>query len=177
MKEKVSLPDVAGTVLRAIPRGVLLGTKAEKYDAMVIGWGEIGTNWGLPVFTAYVREGRFTRTQLDRNPEFTVSIPLDRPDPRINAVCGAKSGRDTDKAAEAGLLLEAPEVIRVPGVRQYPLTLECRLLYRQPQDPALYPEKVRPFYPQDVGSENCGANRDPHITYIGEIVASYIIRP
>lgn len=33
---------------------------------MVIGWDGIGTNWGLPVFTAYIREGRYTRQCLYR---------------------------------------------------------------------------------------------------------------
>ena len=72
---------------------------------MVIGWGGIGTNWGLPVFTAYIREGRYTRQQLYANPEFTISIPVDGVVPQIARVCGSKSGRDIDKVAEAGLNL------------------------------------------------------------------------
>ena len=176
MKEKIDVTEYGNQILKAIPRGVLLNTRAEKFDSMVIGWGGIGTNWALPIFTCYIREGRFTRSQLDKNPEFTVSIPLDKPDPKITKVCGRTSGRTTDKGKEAGLTLESPEVISVPGVREYPLTLECRVLYREKQDLKKYPEKVLSFYPQDVGSENCGANRDVHIMYIGEIVDAYIIR-
>lgn len=63
----------------------------------------------------------------------------------------------------------------LPGIREYPLTLECRVLYRQEQKLDLYSEKAMRFYPQDVGSENTGANKDPHVMYIGEIVNAYII--
>ena len=48
-----------------------------------------------------MREGRFTREQLDKNPEFTVNVPMGDYDKNVIAVCGMKSGRDTDKIAEA----------------------------------------------------------------------------
>lgn len=175
MKRKINVTEYGSQILKAIPQGVLLNTKADKFNSMVIGWGGIGTNWGLPVFTVYVREGRFTRTQLDQNPAFTISIPVNGTDPKITRVCGTISGRDIDKTAEAGLTLEEPEVNNVPGIREYPLTLECKVLYRQKQELNLYPEKATKFYPQDVGSENCGANKDVHVMYIGEIVDAYII--
>lgn len=175
MKRKIEVTEYGNAILKAIPKGILLNTKAEKFNSMVIGWGGIGTNWGRPVFTVYVREGRFTRQQLDANPEFTISVPAGAADPKIVRVCGTKSGRDTDKAAEAGLTLEEPEVVRVPGIREYPLTLECRVLYRQAQELDKYPPEVMDFYPQDVGSENCGANRDVHVMYVGEIVDAYVI--
>lgn len=175
MKRKIDIAEYAGTIVKTIPNGVLLNSKAEKFNSMVIGWGEIGTNWSLPVFTIYVRTGRFTRQQLDENPEFTVSIPLGEPDPAITRVCGTMSGRGVDKVKEAGLTLEEPEINGVPGIREYPLTLECRVLYREVQDAAKYPEKIMKFYPRNVGSEGSGANRDVHVMYIGEIVDAYVI--
>ncbi len=175
MKRKIDIREYGNQIIQAIPRGVLLNSKAEKFNSMVIGWGGIGTNWSLPVFTVYVREGRFTRQQLDANPEFTISIPLNGVNTKIARVCGSKSGRNIDKVAEAGLTLEDPETNSVPGIREYPLTLECRVLYRQEQKLDLYSEKAMKFYPQDVGSENTGANKDPHVMYIGEIVDAYII--
>ena len=61
--------------------------------------------------------------------------------------------------------------------REYPLTLECRILYAQKQDLSLLPEHiVKTMYPQDVDGSNPMANRDPHTMYIGEIVDAYIIR-
>jgi flavin reductase (DIM6/NTAB) family NADH-FMN oxidoreductase RutF len=75
-----------------------------------------------------------------------------------------------------GLTLVEPDVISVPGIKELPLTLECKIIYKQAQDPnAITEENSRKFYPQDVGSEFPGANRDYHTAYYGQIVAAYII--
>ena len=178
-RKKLTLPECAGPILEALPKGILLTTKAGgKVNSMVIGWGTIGIEWSAPVFVAYVREGRHTRTLLDAHPEFTVNAPGPGgvADKRIIALCGGKSGRDLDKIAEAGLVLEEPEIVSVPAVRQMPLTLECRVVHRQSQDLSALDPRFAHFYPQDVGGENVGANRDPHVAYYGEIVSAYLLR-
>ena len=45
-------------------------------------------------------------TNVDRTGEFTVSIPLGKPDAAINRICGWQSGFNIDKVKEAGLTLE-----------------------------------------------------------------------
>ena len=144
---------------------------------MTIGWGSLGIEWGLPIFTVYVRTGRFTAEQLQKNPEFTVNIPLDDSQKKILGFCGSKSGRDMDKIQELGLTLEEPEEISVPGIKEFPLTLECRVIYKQKQDIAVMDkETVEKFYPQNVDSSFTGSNRDVHIAYYGEIVNAYVIQ-
>ena len=101
---------------------------------MVIGWGHIGTLWGRPTFHVYVRQGRYTKGQLDKTGEFTISVPLDKPDAAINKICGWQSGNNIDKVKEAGLELVEAETINTPGVKQYPITIECKVLYSQDQD-------------------------------------------
>lgn len=92
-------------------------------------------------------------------------------------ICGWQSGHDIDKVKEAGLELEAPEVINTPGVRQYPLTIECKVLYAQDQDLGRIPKEIREMtYPEDVDGTYPMANRDFHTMYVGEIVDAYIIR-
>ena len=118
MKKKIDIREYGSQIIQAIPKGVLLNTMGQKFNSMVIGWGGIGTNWALQVFTVYVREGRFTREQLDQNPAFTISIPLYGVVPKIARVCGTMSGRKVDKVSEAGLTLETPEVNGVPGIRE-----------------------------------------------------------
>lgn len=172
--KKVNAADYAETIVKAIPKGVLVTTKADKVNSMIIGWGTFGVEWATPVFVIYIREGRFTREQLDKNPEFTVNIPLDGYDPNILKVCGTKSGRNTDKVKEAGLTLVESDVVSVPGIKELPLTLECRVVFRQKQELPLLAEKFQKFYPQDVSGEAVGANRDAHIAYYGEIVGAYI---
>ena len=100
----VDVWDYAGGIARALEKGALLTAKADgRANSMVIGWGHLGRIWEKPVFVAYVREGRFTRGLIDRNPEFTVNVALQGLDSRVMAVCGSRSGRDTDKLKEAGL--------------------------------------------------------------------------
>lgn len=177
MKEKIDLTKYAQKITEALPRGILLNTNGDKFNAMVIGWGALGTVWGRPAFTVYVREHRYTKAQLDKTGEFTVSIPLEKPLPKIARVCGQLSGHDVDKAAEAQLTLEDPETNKTPGVREYPLTLECKILYAQRQELERIPEDIRAkMYPQDIDGSDPSANRDPHTAYIGQIVDAYIIR-
>lgn len=177
MKEKIKITEYAQKITEALPKGILLNTKAEKFNSMVIGWGALGTVWGRPAFTVYVREHRYTKAQLDASGEFTISIPLGEPVPSIARICGSQSGHDIDKAAEAHLTLEDPKIINVPGIKEYPLTLECKVLYSQEQELAKIPQDIRErMYPQDVDGSFPMANRDAHTAYIGEILAAYIIR-
>jgi len=176
-KTSINFSDYANETLKALPGGILLTSKADdEVDSMVIGWGTLGITWSKPIFIAYVREGRHTRSLLDKNPEFTVNIPVGDFDKKIIGICGGKSGRDTDKIKEAGLTLVEPNKISVPGIKEFPLTLECRVVYQQTQSLAdLEDDIVTAFYPQDKPSTEVRANKDPHICYYGEIVDAYII--
>ena len=176
MKQKIEVNTFAKEIQNALKSGILLNTNGDKFNTMVIGWGGLGICWGRQVFTVYVREGRYTREQLDKTGEFTLSVPLHGADPAISRICGAKSGRDTDKAVEAKLTLVEPEVNSTPGIKEYPLTIECKVLYAQKQELAGIPEEIaKRAYPQDVDSSAPGANRDAHVAYIGEIVSAYLI--
>ena len=176
-KRKVEWEDYASEIVRAIPKGVLFTTKAAgQVNTMTIGWGTVGTNWSVPVFCAYIRTGRFTAQMLDRNPEFTVNVPLTGFDRKIVGICGSCHGSEVDKIEKAGLTLVDSDEVSVPGIKELPLTLECKVIYRQAQDLSLYPEGIaKKFYPQDVDSSATGSNRDPHIMVFGQIVGAYII--
>lgn len=177
MKEKIKVTDYANKITEALPKGILLNSMHKKFDSMIIGWGGLGTVWGKTTFTVYVREHRYTKSQLDETGEFTISVPLDKTIPIIAKVCGTQSGRDIDKETEANLTLEPPVVTKVPGIKEYPLTLECKVLYSQRQELAKIPADIREqMYPQDVDGTYFMANQDPHTAYIGEIVAAYIIK-
>ena len=177
MKQQINVFDYSEQIMKALRQGILLNTNGDKFNSMVISWGHFGIIWGEATFAVYVRENRYTKPQLDKTREFTLSIPLDKPDPLINKVCGSLSGHNIDKVAEAKLTLVEPETNRTPAVAEYPLTLECKVLYSQKQDLSLLPEDIREScYPQDVDGTNPLANRDPHTLYIGKIVNAYIIR-
>ena len=135
---------------------------------MTIGWGKLGIEWNRPIFIAYVRESRYTKQMLEANGEFTVNIPIDGCDPQILKFCGIKSGRDTDKIRELGLTLEPSECISVPGIKELPLTLQCRVLFRNVQDETKLPKSIKQRFYSAINAW------DYHIAYYAEIVGAYI---
>lgn len=175
MKKQVDAFDYAGLICKAMKKGVLLTTKTgDTVNTMTIGWGKIGIEWNRPVFIAYVRETRYTKQLLEAAGEFTVNIPVGDADSRILGYCGTKSGRDTDKIADLSLTLVDSDNVQVPGIRELPLTLECKVICKQKQDLAQLPESITDrFYP--VVNED--GFRDYHIAYYGEIVNAYLIEP
>ena len=171
MKRHIDLWQEAGHILESVGKGILLTAAAEgSVNTMTIGWGTLGIQWGKPIFIAFVRESRFTKALLDKNPAFTINIPVGEYDPSILKICGTKSGRDMDKFRELGLTPEEPETITVPGIRQFPLTLECKVIYKQVQDPdAINPENTDRYY------QRADQQGDYHTAYYGQITAAYVI--
>lgn len=177
MRQKIQVFDHAKEILGALGKGVLLTAKSgERVNRMTIGWGTLGIEWGEPIFVAYVREGRFTRELLDESMEFTVNIPYGEYDRRIVGFCGSKTGREVDKAKELSLTLVESEFVKAPAVKELPLTLECRVLYRRLQDKNQIPPSIREsMYPEHVDSSHPMANRDYHVEYYGKILSAYIL--
>ena len=178
MKQEIRVFDYAKEITAALPKGVLLTTKnGEKVNSMTIGWGMLGMLWGEPYFLAFVREGRFTREQLDASKEFTVNIPCGEIDKKILGYCGSRTGRDIDKLKDLGLTLVESDTVAAPAIRELPLTLECRVMYSQLQDKEAIQENIRKsMYPENVDSSNPMANRDYHVAYYGKILKAYIIK-
>lgn len=172
MKQSIQAFDYAGDICKALKKGILITTKANGVvNTMTIGWGHIGIEWGRPIFIAYVRESRFTKQMLEQNGEFTINVPYGEVDSKILGYCGTKSGRDTDKIRDLGLNLVESDVIGVPGIKELPLTLECKVIYKQKQDLSALPDDILArYYPAD--ENGC---RDYHYAYYGEIVNAYLI--
>ena len=171
MKEAISVWEYAPQILEALGKGILLTTQADgEVDTMTIGWGHLGIEWKKPIFVAYVRQSRHTKKLLDKNPEFTVNIPVGAVDKNILAVCGTKSGRDMDKIKELGLTLVPGDTVSVPAIAQLPLTLECKVIYSQDQDLSRLNKADRDYCyrPGTVDETNF------HTAYYGEITAAYI---
>ena len=173
MKRSINVIEHAGEIMKKVQDAVLLTTKKDgKVNTMTISWGGMAIEWGKPLFITYVRESRFTKEFLDATGEFTVNLPMGEFDKKITAVCGAKSGCDMDKIAELGLTLEDPESVDAPGIRELPLTLECRVLFKQEQDLAnLDADDVEKWYP----TEETLGGPNKHTAYYAEIVAAYVI--
>lgn len=173
MKREINAFDYAGEIFKALPRGILLTSEAEDcVNAMTIGWGTIGIEWGTPIFTAYVRTSRFTYDLLERTGEFTICAPLgelSQTAAKAIGICGSKSGRDVDKLAKAGVHLVEADIVRPPAIKELPLTFECRVVFSQLQPIKDISSRFKNFYVPNT------AHSEPHVAYYGEILKSYII--
>lgn len=137
------------------------------FNAMTIGWGGLGTLWGMDnaVVTVYVAPTRYTHEYMEKNEYFTVTA---FPEAHRDAlkVLGSRSGRDGDKIAAAGLTVSFTELGN-PIFNEGRLVLECRKIYRAPFDPAGMGERGKAVYAP-------GRNLKPHTIYMGEVVNAWV---
>ena len=173
MKQNINIWEHAQEIMENVGKGALLTTRVgDEVNSMTIGWGMIGIEWKKPIFIAYVRQSRHTKKLLDANGEFTVNIPVGACDKNILAVCGKESGRDVNKIEKLGLTLIPGETVSVPAIKELPLTLECKVIYQQDQNPAAIGEDVQKRYYPPFFSDGRG---DYHTAYYGQILAAYIV--
>ena len=134
------------------------GSVGEGYNTMTISWGGLGTLWGKPVATVYVKPIRYTHEFLDANEYFTVSFYPEEYKKALGLL-GSRSGRDGDKVAAAGLTPAALE--GAVTFQEAKLTLLCKKIDRQDMDTSAMPAAVvDAFYTKEA----------PHTMYIGEVV-------
>lgn len=80
---------------------VTAGTK-DGFNTMTVSWGGLGEIWGKDAAFIFIRPGRYTFGFLEANERFTICF-FGGAQKKALALCGSKSGRDTDKVKEAGL--------------------------------------------------------------------------
>ncbi|MBO4927455.1 MAG: flavin reductase [Clostridiales bacterium] len=130
----------------------------DRFNTMTISWGSMGTLWGKPVATVYVRTSRYTHDFMDDNDYFTVSFyPSEFK--KTLGVLGSRSGREIDKMHIPGMTpCAAGESV---SFEQAEVTLLCKKLCSQLLDPDHIPaDIVNQFYTDDA----------PHNMFIGEVV-------
>ncbi len=153
-------------MLDQLQKGAFLTVKdSDKLNTMTIGWGTLGFMWKKPILVVAVRYSRYTYEMLEKAKEFTVSVPLNINMAKELGICGTKSGRDVDKFKECGLTTTDAKVINTPIIEKCDLHYECKVVYQQAMEPALVAEEI---------NESAYGNKDYHVIYYGEIVASYI---
>ncbi len=152
---------------------VTAGT-AERFNSCTVAWGSMGTLWTRPgstgaVMTVYLHPARYTRDVMLDSEYFTVSF-FPQSCKKVLGVMGSLSGRDTDKAAAAGLT--PVEIGDCMGYREASRTFLCRKLYQHafskddlaPEIQAYYQANPKSFPPDESGEWQ------PHWMFIGEIV-------
>ena len=177
--KQIDVTEYLPIIMKELKNGILVNTKnGDKTNSMTVAWGQIGVEWNKMFFTAYIRHGRFTHKQIEATKEFTVSVPLERTPEIAKAVgyIGSRSGRDIDKLSDCSLTTIDGKSVQSPAIKEFPLTLECKVIYQQEQNTDNIPDDIKnSCYPQDVPSDNPRANKDYHTVYYGEIVNAYIL--
>ena len=137
---------------------LLTAGSMDKFNTMTISWGGLGTIWGMPVATVYVRTSRYTHDFMDDNEYFTVSFYPEEMKKTLG-VLGSKSGREIDKMHMPELT--AVEAGKSVSFHEAEVTLVCRKVFKQTLDPQNMDAKIaEQFYGKDA----------PHDMYIGEVV-------
>lgn len=137
---------------------LLTAGQAESFNTMTISWGGLGTLWGKPVATVYVKPIRYTYEYMEKNDYFTVSF-YPQAYKKDLAVLGSLSGRDTDKLSQTTLTIQPLD--RAVTFQEAELTLVCRKIYCQDLILDSIPEDAVKRYYQ---------NEPAHRMYIGEVV-------
>ena len=134
------------------------GTR-DKFNMMTISWGEMGTLWGKPVVSVFVRRSRYTHEFMDKEDYFTLTFVKFMWYHEQLSLIGSKSGRDIDKLKETGFeVLERPHGISFTNAD---MIIVCKKLFKQQIDMDAMPEDIRDKFYKDG---------DPHDMYIGEVV-------
>jgi len=136
----------------------------DAYNTMTGAWGGLGVLWNRNICWCVIRPVRYTYGFMERADCFTLSFFDDAYKPALQ-LCGTKSGRDTDKAAEAGLTPLPGELAGTTCFAEARMVIECRKIYFQDIDPAHFLDRsIDDNYPQ----------RDYHRMYFGEIAGARV---
>lgn len=130
--ERIDMRDLNNNVFETIGKEWMLVTAGneEKFNMMTASWGCLGWLWNKPVAVVFIRPERYTHQLIEENDTLTLQF-LGNSEKARQAYnfCGSKSGRDFDKAHEAGL---TPVALKGGEVtfEEARLTLVCRKLYK-----------------------------------------------
>ncbi len=143
--------DITDNVFKLLDHDWMLVTAGnlKDFNTMTASWGHMGILWNLPIAIAYVRPQRHTYGFMNRYEDYTLSFFTGEYRDALN-YCGSRSGRDTDKMRETGLIAVETERGNVT-FRQARIVLECRKIYQDDlkKENFLVPEVARKNYPTD----------------------------
>ncbi|MFB0918046.1 MAG: flavin reductase family protein [Clostridiaceae bacterium] len=139
--------------------------EAGNENVMTISWGNIGFEWGRPIFTILVRNSRFTSSIIENAKEFTVSIATNAGAREKLSIAGTRSGRNFDKFKDGKIERMPGKSVNVSVIKGADIYYECKIVYKHKIDPSvLAPEVQATSY----------IDGDYHNIYYGEIVECYL---
>ncbi|MDR0599113.1 MAG: flavin reductase [Treponema sp.] len=151
-----------------ITAGEVTGNDRGNWNTMTASWGGLGVLWSTEAAFCFIRNTRHTYGFANDASLFTLSF-FDAAHHGALEICGSLSGRDTDKAAAAGLTPIVFEEGAGAGAVSFEEAREvivCRKMYTHNFDPARFldPEIDKTCYPE----------KDYHRMYIGAILGLWV---
>jgi flavin reductase (DIM6/NTAB) family NADH-FMN oxidoreductase RutF len=160
--KEVDVETLKSNFFQQINRNWMLITAGtiDHFNTMTASWGTLGILWNKPVALCFIRPHRYTFQFAEKHNFFTLSFLGEKYRDILN-FCGSRSGKDTDKIAETGLI---PVALGAESItfEQAWLVFECRKLYA---------DFIRPenFIVRTIMTRNY-PGQDFHRFYIGEVV-------
>lgn len=157
--KKIAPQEIEGNAFKMIGDEWMLVTASDRkggYNTMTASWGGVGILWGEPVCFVFVRPQRYTH-EFSEDGELSTLSFFRGGYMKEMGYCGSKSGRDTDKIADTGLVPVTTDEGAV-GFEQANLILSCRKLYS---------DKIKEscFFDEAVRNKNYPL-RDYHTVYV-----------
>ncbi|MDR0665957.1 MAG: hypothetical protein LBF71_00955 [Campylobacteraceae bacterium] len=138
------------------------GTK-DDYNVMTASWGGIGYLWERSVAIVYVRPVRYTYDFMEKSDFFTLTFFDKSLKAKAHKIFGSKSGRDINKAKEAGVTAVYFDENAI-GFEEAKETVVCKKIYFNDFNPRNFLDaQINDLYP----------DKDYHRIYIGEIKKFY----
>lgn len=113
-------------MLNPVPSVLITSQNKEgKINVFTVGW--IGTACTKPpMITAAIRPERLSYEYIKETGEFVVNLPSKDMVKTVD-FCGVRSGKNIDKIEHCNLTLEQSEKVKVPSIKQCPVSLECKV--------------------------------------------------
>jgi flavin reductase (DIM6/NTAB) family NADH-FMN oxidoreductase RutF len=123
----MKLPLPPRTILLPSPV-LIIGTYGPdgRPNIMNAAWGGIASS-KPPCISVSVREATLTYHNIRHTGAFTINIPSEKHLKEAD-FAGIVSGKEVDKFKETGLTPEMSNLVNAPIVKEFPYTLECKLV-------------------------------------------------
>ena len=114
-----------GTFIYPIPAVMVTSGTMEKANIMTVAWtGILNTNPAMCYIS--VRPERYSYNIIKESGEFVINLTTEKL-AYATDWCGVRSGKDYDKFKEMHLTKEADKIVKVPLIKESPVSVECRV--------------------------------------------------
>lgn len=160
--KKILTEELDGVFEKIGKKWFLLGAgNSADHDMMTCSWGGLGVLWGDDVSFIFVRPTRYTFGYIENESKYSICLFDEKYKDKLS-FCGSHSGRECDKAQEAGLT--PIDIDGTIAFEEADTVIVCEKLYFDDIKPEQFLEyNLRKHYPEG----------DYHRMYVGRIKQVY----